>query len=138
MRYGGFVVVLALAGCGGDGPVLSDLRLSSESATVGREVVALAHLFDPAGDLEQGRLHIWVDEEDGDASLEGEAPVVDFAPGQLEGEVAVGFTVSGVAPGRYRVALQAENGAGRRSEKMQANLRYDSIGFSPAAILGRR
>jgi len=129
---------LASVGCGGAGPELSNFRLSTEASAVGREVVALAHLFDPSGDMEQGRLHLRVEEEDGGMDLDGEGPVLDFAQGQQEGEVALAFTLSGAVPGRYKVTLRAESGAGQRSNEVQAPLRYVATGLSPAGLLGRR
>jgi hypothetical protein len=124
----------AAAGCGGEGPALSNLRLSADSVTLGRELFALAHASDPDGDLDEGTLRARLVALDGDLALEGEAPVLGFAPGQTEGEVVMGLLLSGAAPlGRYRLELEVRDGAGSTSDVVQANLQYVSGGFGGPA-----
>ena len=125
---------LLLAACGGSSPELSNLRLSADSVTVGREVFALAHLFDPDGDVDGGTLRATLVALDGDLSLDGEAPILGFEPGQLEGEVVMGLRLTGAAPqGEYRLALEAADSAGGRSETVQARWRYTVGGRGSAA-----
>lgn len=115
-----------VAGCGaGSPPVLSELVSSERSPRVGTEVFLRARAFDVDGDLDGGRARARLAALESDLRLEGEAPLLGFEDGRLEGDVIVGVRLVGSAePGEYEVQLTAIDAAGYASEPLQTRLTY--------------
>ncbi len=121
------LLVIGGAACGGGTPPqLSDLTTSSRRAQIGSEVFLSAQLFDPDGDLHGGRLVAGIRSVDSDqVDLQGESPILGFENARTRGEVIVGLQLLGaVGEGEYEVSLQAEDGAGDRSEPLRDTIRY--------------